>query len=78
MRAAPPAKTSSRFFSSQSKNVRVADQSDLGHLRIAGAELALRQRIERISVGKHQRRLHERADEVLAMSRVDAGLAADA
>ena len=48
----------SRFASSQAKNVGVADQPVLRHLRIAGAELALRQRVERRRVGEHQRRLH--------------------
>ena len=49
----------------------------LGHLAAAAAQLARRQRGERVQVAHHAARLPERADEVLALRQVDAGLAAD-
>ncbi len=55
----------------------VAEQPVFGDLGIAGAELAQRQRVEQRGVGDHQDRLVEGADQVLALRRVDAGLAAD-
>ena len=55
----------------------VAEQAVFGHLGIAGAELARRQRVEHGGVGDHQHRLVEGAEQVLALRRVDAGLAAD-
>ena len=72
------AKTSVAIRLQPVEEVRVADQADLRHLGVAGAELALRQRVERVGVGEDQGGLQESADEVLAMPRVDAGLAADA
>ena len=57
---------------------RVADQPGLHHLRIAGPQLAPVQRAERAGVGQHQARLVEGADQVLALRRVDPGLAAHA
>ena len=48
--------------------------TDLG---IAGAKFARAQRVERADVGQHQRGLMKGADEVLAMRRIDRGLAAD-
>ena len=55
----------------------VGNQAILGGLDVAGAELARRQRCQTIGVGQHQARLMEGADQVLALRRVDAGLAAD-
>ena len=55
----------------------VADQPVFGDLGIAGAEFALRQRVEQRGVGDHHGRLMEGADQVLALARIDAGLAAD-
>ena len=55
----------------------VAEQAVLRHLGVAGAEVAGRQRVEERGVGEHQPRLVEGADEVLALGRVDPGLAAD-
>ena len=55
----------------------VADQAVLHHLGVARAHLAQRQRVEQRRVGEDEARLVERADEVLAVGRVDAGLAAD-
>ncbi len=57
---------------------RAVQQPVLRHLRPARAELARRQRGERRRVGEHEPGLVERADQVLAVRRVDAGLAADA
>ena len=76
-RAGPPANTSRQLASSHSKKCSVAEQPVLHHLGIAGAELALRQRVEQRGVGDHQDRLIERADQVLALAGVDRGLAAD-
>ncbi len=46
----------------------VAEQPVFRHLGIAGAEFALRQRVEQRGVGDHQDRLIERADQVLAVA----------
>ena len=56
---------------------RIAEQSVFGDLGIAGAELALRQRVEQRGIGNDQDRLMEGADQVLALKRIDAGFAAD-
>ena len=45
----------------------VAEQPVFGDFGIAGAELALRQRVEQRGVGDHQDRLVEGADQVLAV-----------
>ena len=76
-RAGPPANTSRQLASSHSKKCSVAKQPVFHHLGVAGAEFALRQRIEQRGVGDHQDRLIERADQVLALAGVDRGLAAD-
>jgi len=55
----------------------VAEQAVFGDLGIAGAELALGQRIEQGGIGDHHDRLVEGADQILALARIDAGLAAD-
>ena len=55
----------------------VVDQAVLGDFRIAGAKLARRERVEQRRVGHHQHRLVKRADQILAVRRVDPGLAAD-
>ena len=55
----------------------IAEQAVFGDFRIAGAELARRQRVEHRGVGDDKDRLVERAYQVLALRRVDAGLAAD-
>jgi hypothetical protein len=59
------------------EELRLIDQPVLHHLGIAGAQLAWRQGGQHVRVGQHQLRLMEGADEVLAMARIDAGLAAD-
>ncbi len=59
------------------KEAGVTEQSVFGDLGIAGAELARRQCIERRSIGEHQDRLMEGADQILAMRRIDRSLAAD-
>jgi hypothetical protein len=56
---------------------RVAQKPVLHDLAVARAEIAGRQRSQHVDVGEHQRGLVEGADEVLAVPRVDAGLAAD-
>ena len=55
----------------------VAEHAIFGDFGVAGAELARRQRVEHRGIGDHQHRLMERAEQVLALRRVDAGLAAD-
>ncbi len=55
----------------------VAEEPVFQHLGIARTELARAQRGEDRDVGEHEARLMERADQVLALGRVDAGLAAD-
>ena len=55
----------------------VAEHAVFGDFGVAGAELARRQRVEHGGVGDHQNRLMKRAEQVLALRRVDAGLAAD-
>ena len=55
----------------------IAEQAVFGDLGIAGAEFALRQRVEQRGVGDHHHRLMEGADQILAVARIDAGLAAD-
>ena len=60
------------------KKIPVVDEAVLDHLRVAGAKLALAQRVETAGIGEDKGRLVERPDEVLAVRRVDAGLAADA
>jgi hypothetical protein len=55
----------------------VAYQAVFDDLAIAGPHLARRQCSERAGVGQHQARLVEGAEEVLARSRIDRGLAAD-
>ena len=46
----------------------IAEQAVFGDLGIAGAELALRQRVEQRGVGEHQDRLMEGADQILAVA----------
>ena len=55
----------------------IAEQAELRDLRIAGAEVARGKRVEQRGIGDHQDRLMERADQVLAVARIDPGLAAD-
>ena len=55
----------------------IAEHAIFGDFGVAGAELARRQRIEHGGIGNHQNRLMKRAEQVLALRRVDAGLAAD-
>ena len=56
---------------------QIADEAVFHHLGIAGEQLAPRQGGERVQIGQHEARLMEAADEVLALRRVDSGLAAD-
>src|SRR5262249_37141403 len=55
----------------------IAEQAELRDLGVAGAEITLRQSVEQRGIGDHQDRLMEGAGEILAVARVDAGLAAD-
>ena len=50
------------------EEARVVDEAVFHHLRIAGAHLAQRQRVEQRRVGQHEARLMEGADEVLAVA----------
>ena len=54
-----------------------ADEAGLHDLGEAGEDLVARQRVEQVEVAQHRARRVERADEVLALGGVDAGLAAD-
>ena len=56
----------------------VADEPIFDDFGVAGAKIALAQRIEAHGVGQHQRGLMKGADEVLAVPRIDPRLAADA
>ena len=56
---------------------RIVDQAVFCDLGIAGAHLARRQGVEKAGVGEDEARLVKGADEVLAVTGVDAGLAAD-
>ena len=55
----------------------VADQAGLGHLGIAGTQFAPRQSGQRRGVHQHHAGLVKGAEQVLAVARVDADLAAD-
>jgi hypothetical protein len=55
----------------------VAEHSIFSYLGIAGAELPRRQRIEHRGVGDDEHGLMEGAEQVLALRRIDPGLAAD-
>ncbi len=55
----------------------IAEHAIFGDFGVAGAELARRQRVQHRRIGDHQHRLMKRAEQVLALRRVDAGLAAD-
>ena len=55
----------------------VAEHAVFGDLGVAGAELARRQRVEHGGIGHHQYRLVKRAEQILAVRRIDPGLAAD-
>ena len=56
---------------------RIAEQAIFGDFGIAGAKIALGQCVEHGGVGKHQHRLMKCADQILALGRIDPGLAAD-
>ena len=55
----------------------VAEHAIFCDFGVAGAELARRQGVEHRRIGDHKHRLMERAEQVLSLWRVDAGLAAD-
>jgi hypothetical protein len=57
--------------------VKIAEYAIFGDLGVTGAKLARRQRVEHRGIGDHQHRLMKRAEQILAMRRVDSGLAAD-
>ncbi len=56
---------------------RLVDQPVFDHLGIARAQLPRRQALQDVGVRQHEPRLMEAADQVLALARVDPGLAAD-
>ena len=55
----------------------VAEHAVFGDFGIAGAELARRQCIKHGGIGDHQKWLVKCAEQVLALRRIDPGLAAD-
>ena len=55
----------------------IAQHAVFGDFGVARAELPWRQRIEHRRIGDHQHRLMKRADKILAVRRIDTGLAAD-
>ena len=55
----------------------IVDQPVFHHLGITGQQLAFGQGPQHPSIGQHQARLMEAAHQVLALGRVDTGLAAD-
>ena len=55
----------------------IAEQPVFGNFGIACAEFPFRQRVEQCRICNDQNRLMERADEILALARIDSGLAAD-
>ena len=59
------------------EEIRVVDQAILHHLRIASEKLAAGQGGKNPRIGQHQTRLIKGADQVLAVTAVDPGLAAD-
>ncbi len=59
------------------KEIAPVDQPVFRDFRITGAEFTRAQRIQNFRIGQNKLRLIEDADEVLAVRRVDAGLAAD-
>jgi len=58
------------------KELGIADQAVLDDFGIAGAKLAWRQCVEQRRIGEDEDRLIKGADQVLAMARIDRGLAA--
>ena len=59
-----------------SEELRVANEAVFDHLGVARQKLPLRQSLKNVHVNDHEPRLVERPDQVLALARVDAGLAA--
>src|SRR5262249_31575098 len=59
------------------KERAVTKQAEFGNLGIACAKFPLRQCVEQCSVGDHQNRLMKRTDQILSLTRIDSGLAAD-
>ena len=76
-RAGPPEKHFAPVGFEPGEEPGIAEQAVFDDLGIAGAEFALRQRIEQRGVGEHQDRLMEGADQIFAVGRIDRGLAAD-
>ncbi|MCY1546275.1 hypothetical protein D9M68_822640 [compost metagenome] len=65
------------LFLKPEEELFIVDQAVLDHFGIAGGELTGAEGVERRKIGQHQFGLVEGANEVLAMGRIDAGLAAD-
>ncbi len=55
----------------------IAEHAIFGDFGIAGAKLTRRQRIQHRGIRDHQKRLVKRAEQILALRRIDPGLAAD-
>ena len=74
---ASPAKRPSTFVLQPVEEGGIAERAVFGDLGIARRQFAARQRLEQGRVGEDGDRLMEGADEILAVLRIDAGLAAD-
>ena len=78
MRAcASPAKIDAALRLEPGEEGGIAEKAVFRDFGIACREFAAGQRVEKGDVGKDGARLVERADEILAVRRIDAGLAAD-
>src|SRR5687767_6426540 len=60
-----------------SEERRIVDQSVFDDLGIAGAELAIVERVQQFGVGENEQRMMERPNQVLLASAVNCRLAAD-
>ena len=74
--ACEPDHRAARLFQPVEKGA-IAEHAVFEHFGVAGAQFARGKRAERIEICQHQRWLVEGADEVLARSSVDRGLAPD-
>src|SRR5712692_3690237 len=59
------------------EHLRVRDNGVLDDLRESAAEFTIGKRAQQFRIGKHQQGRVERADQVLPLRKIDAGLAAD-
>ena len=59
------------------KERRITQQPVFNHLTIPGQKVAVGQRVQHRDIGQHQCGLMERADQILALRRINPGFAAD-